>query len=157
MEAQLRVEKLISFLAFCGVNVGQIGHGRNFFNDILYCLEKAVDNRVNTWLKTPVPSTMLPPHFLATVDNATPSRITNQAILVVARNISGVPCPITIAAPKVYTDFQRASYESLADLLVKEIEANLSHEVLSRFCGVAADGPYQARVSRETFGNTKYS
>ena len=35
-------EKLIPFLAFCcGVSVGKIGHGRNLFNDILYCLEKA--------------------------------------------------------------------------------------------------------------------
>ena len=66
-------EKLISFLACCGVNVGQIGDGRNLFNDILYCLEKAVDNRVNAWLKTPLSSTMLPPHFCATVDKATPS------------------------------------------------------------------------------------
>ena len=49
-----------------------------------------------------------------------------------------------IASPKVYTEFQSASCESLAELLVKDIEANLSHEVLLRFCGVAADGPYQA-------------
>ena len=36
-------EKLISFLPCCGVSVGKIGHGRNLFNDILYCLEKAVN------------------------------------------------------------------------------------------------------------------
>ncbi len=77
------------------------------------------------------------------------SRTTNQAILVVARNADGVPCPIPIAAPKVYTDFQPASYESLAELLVKAIEDNLSHEVLSRLCGVAADGPYQATGFRK--------
>ena len=77
------------------------------------------------------------------------SRTTNQAILVVARNAAGVPCPIPIAAPKVYTDFQPASYESLAELLVKAIEDNLSHEVLSRLCGVAADGPYQATGFRK--------
>ena len=142
-------EKLISFLGCCGVNVGKIRHGRNLFNDILYCLEKAVNVRINAWLKTPLPSTMLPPHFWATVDKATPSRKTNQAILVVARNSSGVPCPIPIEAPNVYTDFRTASYESLAELLVKAIEDNLSHEVLSRFCGVAADGPYQATRFRK--------
>ena len=37
--------------------------------------------------------------------------------------------------------------ESLAELLVKDIETNLSHQVLLRFCGVAADGPYQATGS----------
>ena len=92
---------------------------------------------------------MLPPHFWAMVDKATPSHITNQAILVVARNASGVPCPIPIASPKVYTEFQSVSYESLAELLVKDIEANLSHEALSRFYGVAADGPYQATGFRQ--------
>lgn len=65
-------ETLISFLACCGVDVGSIGHSRNNFNHILYCLEKIIDNKVNTWLNTPLLST-LPPHFWATVDKATPS------------------------------------------------------------------------------------
>jgi hypothetical protein len=33
-------EALLSFLACCGVDIGDIRHGRNLFNDILYCLEK---------------------------------------------------------------------------------------------------------------------
>ena len=142
--AATNFEKLISFSACCGVDVGKIGHGRNCLNDILYCLEKAFNARTNTWLKTPLPSTMLPPHIWATVDKAMPSRTTNQAIVVVARNEVGVPCLIPIAAPQVYTDFQPASYDSLAELLLDAVEDNLSHEVLSRLCGVAADGPYQA-------------
>jgi len=43
----------------------------------------------------------------------------------------------------------------LAKLLIKSIENNFSKEVLSRLCGVAADGPYQASGFRrkllETF------
>jgi hypothetical protein len=54
-------ETLISFLACCGVDVGSIGHGRNLFNDILYCLEKTVNGRMRTWLNQPLPSTQLPP------------------------------------------------------------------------------------------------
>ena len=80
-------ENLISFLACCAVNVGSIGHCRDNFNHIIYCLEKTVDNRINAWLNTPLPSTLLPPHFWATVDKATPSRTTN-------REKSGLPCPI---------------------------------------------------------------
>ena len=30
-------ETMISFLACCDVDVGNIGHGRNKFNEILYC------------------------------------------------------------------------------------------------------------------------
>lgn len=142
--AATHYETLISFLACCSVDVGSIGHGRNCFNDIMYCLEKSMNARINTWLNQPLPSTLPPPHVWATVDKATPSRTTNQAILVVARNEVGVPCPIPVAAPQVYTDFQPASYDSLAELLLQAIEDNFSRELFSRICGVAADGPYQA-------------
>ena len=91
-------ESLISFLVCCGVDVGNIGHGRNLFNDILYCLEKTVNGRTRTWLSKPLPSTQLPPHVWATVHKATPSRTTNQAIIVIARNEDGIPCPIPVDA-----------------------------------------------------------
>lgn len=142
-------ETLISFLACCSVDVGNIGHCRNNFNDILYCLEKTVNGRINAWLTQPLPSTLLPPHIWATVDKATPSRTTNQAVLVVARDETGCPCPIPVDAPGVYTKFGEASYNLLADILIKAIEENFSKEVLSRLCGVAADGPYQASGFRE--------
>ena len=137
-------ETLISFLACCCVDVGAIGHSRNNFNDILYCLEKTVNGRINVWLNQPLPSTQLPPHIWATVDKGTPSRTTNQAILVVARDETGVPCPIPVASPGVYSEVEQASYDVLAELLIKSIENHFSKEVLSRLCGVAADGPYQA-------------
>ena len=139
-----QLETLISFLSCCGVDVGSIGHSRNNFNHILYCLEKAVDNRINQWLNAPLPSTLLPPHFWATVDKATPSRTTNQAVLIVARGKNGVPCPIPVAAPPVYSAFAEATYDSLAKQLLKVVSEHFSAEVLSRLCGVAADGPYQA-------------
>ena len=117
---------------------------RNNFNHILYCLEKAVDNKINTWLNAPLPSTLLPPHFWATVDKATPSRTTNQAVLIVPRDKNGVPCPIPVAAPPVYSDFTAATYDNLARQLLKAVSEHFSENVLSRLCGVAADGPYQA-------------
>ena len=71
-------ETMISFLSCCSVDVGSIGHGRNNFNNILKCLEKSVNRRIDSWLNEPLPSTLLPPHFWATIDKATPSRTTNQ-------------------------------------------------------------------------------
>ena len=47
----------------CSVDVGSIGHGRNNFNHITYCLEKVLDERTGAWLAKPLPSTLLPPHF----------------------------------------------------------------------------------------------
>ena len=103
-----------------------------------------MNRKINTWLNQPLLSTQLPPHIWATVDKAMPSRTTNQAVLVVAPNETGVPCPIPIAAPNVYTDFKEASYDLLATQLHEAIEENFSKDVVSRLRGVAADGPYQA-------------
>ena len=111
--AKMQFETLISFLACCAVDVGSNGHSCNNFNHIL-CVEKTVDNRINAWLNTPLPSRLLPPHFWVTVDKATPSRTTNQAVMIVAREKSGVPCPIPIAVPPVYSDFTEAMYDDLA-------------------------------------------
>jgi hypothetical protein len=137
-------ETLISFLACCSTNVGPIGHSRNNFNHILYCLEEIIDKRINTWLNTPFSSTLLPPHFWATTDKATPSRTTNEAVIVVVRNNDGVPCPIPVSSPPVYSDFQEATYRELAKQLLEGVSQHFSEDVLSRLCGVAADGPYQA-------------
>ena len=82
--------------------------------------------------------------FWATVDKATPSRTTNQAVVIVAREKSGVPCPILVAAPPIYSDFTEATYDDLAKQLLQAVSEHFSREVLSRLCGVAADGPYQA-------------
>ena len=134
----------LSLLACCSVDVGNIGYSRKNFNDILYCLEKMVNRKVDTWLNQPLPSTQLPPHIWATVDKPTQSRTTNQAVLIVARNETGICCPIPVAAPSVYTDFEEALYILLATQLHKAIEENFSKDVVSRLCGAAPDDPYQA-------------
>ena len=143
-------EVLVSLLANCSVNVGNIGHGRNLFNDILYCLEKSMNKKTAEFLNQPLPSTFLPPHFWVTIDKATPARTTNQAVLVVARDKNGIPSPIPVAAPTIYTEFTEASYDILALKLLEAISDNFSPQILERLCGVAADGPYQASGFRSS-------
>ena len=65
-------------------------------------------------------------------------------MIVVARNNDGVPCPIPVSLPPVYCDFQEATYRELAKQLLEGVSQHFSEDVLSRLCGVAADGPYQA-------------
>ena len=78
------------------------------------------------------------------MDKGKPARTTNQATIIVARDANGIPSPIPVGSPKVYTDFETATYKYLAELLLNAIKDNFSDDVLSRFFGVAADGPYQA-------------
>ena len=94
--AAVHFETLLSLLSCCSVDVGNIGHSRKNFKDILYCLEKTVNRKINTWLNQPLPLTQLPPHIWATVAKATPSRTTNQAVLVVARKVFRVQFPLLL-------------------------------------------------------------
>ena len=144
------METLVSFLAQCGVNVGSIGHSPKHFNDILNCLEKTVSKKINNWLNRPLPSTTLPPHFWA---KETPAWTTNQATIIVARDANSIPSPIPVGSPKVYADFETATYEHLAEPLLNAIKDNFSDDVLSRLCGVAADGSYQASGFRTKIAN----
>ena len=57
---------------------------------------------------------------------------TNQAILGVAPDETGVPCPIPVASPGVYSELERASYDVLVELLIKSIKNHFSKEVPSR-------------------------
>ena len=111
---------------------------------IIYCIEKVNNRKTAEWLSMPLPSTRLPPYYWATVDNGTSSRVTSQAVLIVAPHQNGTHSPIPLAAPEIYFDFQGASYRILAKQLISAIENNFSSDILSQLCGVAAGGPYQA-------------
>ena len=121
-----------------------IGHSRKNMDSIIYCIEKVINRKTAEWLFMPLPSTRLPSHYWAAADKGTPSRVTSQAVLIVSRDQNGTPSPIPVAAPEIYFDFHGASYSILAKQLINAIENNFSSDILSRLCGVAADGPYQA-------------
>ena len=149
------LETLLSLLSLCGVDVGDIGHSRKHFPAIVKSIERAVDERCATWLNTPLPSTGLPPHIWVTMDKATPSRTTNQALLLVGRDKQGTPCPFPVDAPKVYDEsFEAASYDRMADLVTTSLATKYSKRILNRVCGVAADGPYQATGFRDRLMET---
>ena len=64
--------------------------------------------------------------------------------MIVTRQKNGVPCPIPVAAPPIYSALAEATYDNLVKQLLKAVSEHLSAEVLLRLCGVAGDGPYQA-------------
>ena len=139
--AAKHLETVLSLLACCSEDIGKMWLGRKYFNDI-YCLEKIVDEKIKSWLSTPLPSTLLPPHHWVTADKATPSRTTNQAVLIFARSKDGKPFPIPVEAPAVYTEFKEASYDVLAKQILNGISDHFGANAHSQLCGVSADGPY---------------
>ena len=117
----------------CGAETGNTGHSRINFNHILYCLEKSINKHADSWLETPLPSTGLPPHFWSTVDKATLSRATNQAVVLVARDSEGKVYPIPVAAPEIYTKCKAATYDEFGSEMVGAIKENFSPEIFSRY------------------------
>ena len=139
------LETLLSLLSLCAADILET----LVIPEITCTLFYIAWRKVWTLLESLLPSTLLPKHFWITVDKATPSRTTNQAILVVARNKEGIPCPIPVDAPKVYSEFDSASYAYLAEMIGNTISGKFSRNVLTSVCGVATDGPYQATGFRE--------
>ena len=102
-------ETLLSLLACCDSDIGNIGHSRKKMDSKIYCIEKVFNRKAAEWLSMPLPLTCLPSHNWTTVNKGIPSRITNQAVLIVARIQNGTPSPIPVTAPEIYFDFQGAS------------------------------------------------
>jgi len=77
-----------------------------------------------------------------------PSRVSNQAVVIVARDAEGNVCPVPVAALKIYKECEPASYDQLRDQMVEAIKENFSTDIFSRLSGVTADGPYQTKNFR---------
>ena len=103
--ASKHFETLLSLLAYCDTDIVNIGHSRKNMDSIVYCIEKVINSRTSGWLSMPLLSAQLPPHYWATVDKGKSSRITSQAVLIVARDQNGTPSPIPVDAPEIYFYF----------------------------------------------------
>ena len=89
-------------------------------------------NQETHQLNMALQSTGMRPHSRSTADKDTPSRITNQAVVVVSRDSQGNMCSITAVPPEIYQKIGRASYTLLATQMVEAIKENFSVEMFPR-------------------------
>ena len=87
-----------------GSDLGDLGHSRNYFNEILSAMQVWVDRQSGSFLVKPLQSTGFPSHFFITADKSTPQRITNQAIMI-CPVVNGKRVAIPVDSPKVYNIF----------------------------------------------------
>lgn len=118
------------------------------------CADVWCNHEVAQYLCKPLPSTKLPPHYV-TCDKATPSRITNQAVMVCPM-VDGHRQAIAVSSCKVYNDANSeiegdvcgASAPELAHMLYDEIKKAYSSIresiVHGAWMGTVCDGAYQA-------------
>ena len=100
--ASMHYESLVAFAFSVGGQVGQCGHSRKLFHDLLKCLLAVVNERTKAQLSKSLPSTGLPPHFYLTVDKATVNKRSNQAVLICPM-LEGKRVAIAVAATEVYS------------------------------------------------------
>ena len=141
-------ESLIAFLSFCGVDVGNIGHGRNQFPDIINAAYHYILLKTKQYLEEPLPNTGLPPHFSTAVDKSTPHRDTNQAVVIILP-VNGVRIAVPNDAPLVYkvvdagTHVEGGKGSDLADQLVTALKkVEIEEDTLLYMRAVHADGQY---------------
>ena len=106
-----------------GSNVGDLGHSRNHFNEILSAINVWLDKQTAKQIAKPLPSTGFQPHFYVSCDKSTPHRISNHAIKICPL-VSGKRVAIPVNAPEVYSvDSLNADGVSggCADQLAKQV------------------------------------
>ena len=85
-----------------GIDVGNKQQSRKQFNDLLTLVCSTINRKIDRKLCAPLPATGYPPHFFITFDKSTPSRETNQAIII-APVVDGERVPYFLGAPEVYS------------------------------------------------------
>ena len=133
--------------------MGDIGHSRKQFIDILRATEIYLDKQVQEYLQTPLQNTLLPPHFCALADKSTVHHVTNQAV-VITTMVQGIKTPIAVQAPGVYhADDQSESVTGacapeLAETMfdtIKMAYPGLTDILGNSWQGSVLDGQYQAK------------
>uniref|UniRef100_A0A1I8FTV9 SWIM-type domain-containing protein n=1 Tax=Macrostomum lignano TaxID=282301 RepID=A0A1I8FTV9_9PLAT len=139
--ASKHYETFVSMLYRSDAEVGQRGHGREFNKELWSLFEVTADKYTAEFLQTPLPSTGCPPCYAIACDKSTPGRITNQAVMVLARCETGDAVAIPGGAPAVYSKEMDGSGPVLVQRLFQGL-ANFDLPI-DRLVGVIADGQYQ--------------
>jgi hypothetical protein len=115
-------EERIAELHLAGADVGDYGHSRNLFNDMIRVVNYFIDKRTQKFLQDPLPNTGILPHFYITADKSTNHRITNQ-VTMVCPVVNGKRQAIPLGMTDVYQDAtgQGGKGEELAAKLYEDL------------------------------------
>jgi hypothetical protein len=95
-----KYEEHVSLLAALKMPVGQLNHSRKFCRELGDSIYKCLRDRLESYIKAPIPSTGRPTPVSFIADKYTPNRITGQIVGIVAF-VDGKIKDINIGFPKV--------------------------------------------------------
>eukprot|EP00794_Sanderia_malayensis_P008335 gene8335-biopygen6173 len=158
--AGLHFEDIIASHVATGSDLGDIGHSKNHFNEIMACMNVWLDFEVGKILSNPLQGTGFNPHFYVSCDKSTPARATNHAIMI-CPIVNGVRVAIPVNSPEVYAidrDKKGAVTGGTAGELAGQIVKCLKEaytdfnkfDLASSWIGTCCDRQYQAAGFFET-------
>ena len=86
-----------------GSDMGDLGHSRNHFNEILSAINVWLDKQTANQITKPLPSTGFQPHFYVSCDKSTPHRISNHIefpTIMICPVVSGKRVAIPVNSPR---------------------------------------------------------
>ena len=143
--AAIQYEERIAELQAAGADVGDFGHSRKLFPEMILAVCHYIDQKTSSFLATPLPNTGMPPHFYVTADKSTNHRTTNQ-VTVICPVVNGTRQGIILNAREVYTNSDGTG--GTGDALAKSIFTDLKNhvgfqkELLLQVQGRVMDGQY---------------
>ncbi|CAB4023381.1 Hypothetical predicted protein [Paramuricea clavata] len=151
--AGVAYETMVGFLSSCGADVGNIGHGRNQFPEIINTAYHYVIQQTQNFLKEPLTSTGLRPHVSVAVDKSTPQRDTNRTSLVLLP-VNGKRVAMPLDAPLVYSvsaegDIEGGSGQHLAEQVVDALRNKLKFNDTDMNYLFMLNGQYQANTFQD--------
>ena len=132
--AAIQYEECIAELQAAGADVGDLGHSRKMFPEMIKVACTYIDKKTADFLSTPLPNTGMPPHFYITADKSTNCHITNQ-VTVIWPIVNGTREGIILDAREVYTnsDGTGGTGGALATAIYKDLKEHVDLKD-ERFC-----------------------
>ena len=143
--AALQYEDRIAELHAAGADVGDFGHSRKLFPEMLSVAGAYINKKSAEFLSSPLPNTGMPPHFYVTADKSTNHRVTNQ-ISMVCPVIAGKRQGIPLNMSQVYTNAEGTggTGDALAETIFRDVEdhVDIKGGRLMQMQGKVVDGQY---------------
>ena len=100
--AVVHYEDRIAKLHEAGADVGDFGHSRILFPQMISVACSFIDKETRAFLTKNLPNTGLPPHYYVTADKSTNHCVSNQ-VAMICPVVDGKRCPIPLGMKPVYT------------------------------------------------------
>ena len=123
-----------------GSDLGDLGHSRNHFNEIMAAISAWIDRQTAIFLWNPLESTSFPPHFFTTADKSSPRHLSNQAVMICPM-VNGERAAIPINSTIVYSSKNKDDVGNVSGATAGELANQIVVTIKQAFEPATPDFP----------------